>query len=445
MNGRGSVISQISSIDSPLLPTSVHSLAYGGTSSMRVQLRGGRVAAAVLLALIVSACGGAGGSDASEGDKPAEPRSEQGGVLTAGQLSSVLLNATDLPEGYQLDASPDEDEDDTDFGTSECATQLEDFAGQGADANIAAEVERAFDTGEDGFTTLEQSASSSKDEDALKDSLDTFGDIINECGQITFASDGQPATLTVSKVDVPEHGDDTLGVRMKGQISAFSIELVIGINRLGHNLHMVTVGGLGDADMPALQQAMDTGFARLEQAHKVAKDAPIAAAEPAAPAASPSSTLRTGGPGTYTATSEDGVAIELMLPAPASAPLAGEVAGYLKSVGGEFADVTLVQVTLTNNGSEEIYPGGVTIVTADGTQTELTDMVELLNDTEEVNPDAYSNTGGDLNSEFSDKQISALKPRAKATQLYALRGVEPADVVDVYVSAGGPDVQLGLS
>ncbi len=409
---------------------------------MRVHVRGGRVAAAVLLSLTASACGGSGGSDASEGDRPAEVSLEPGDVLTAGQLSSALLNATDLPEGYQLDTSPEEDEDDTDFGTSECARQLENFAGEEDDANAAAEVERAFNTGEDGFTSLEQSVSSNEDEDALKDALDEFGDIISDCDQITFSTGGQPATLTVSKVDVPEHGDDTLGVRMKGQISAFPFELVFGINRLGHNVHTVMVGGLGEADMAALRLAMDTGFARLEKAHTVAKDAPVALASPAA---SPSSALRTGGPGAYAGTSEDGVAIELQLPAPASAPLVDEVTGYLDSVGGEFADITLVQVTFTNNSSEEIYPGAVTIVTGDGTQIELASLVEVLNDTDEVNPDAYSDTGGDLNFEVSDQQLSDLKPRAKGTQLYALRGVQPAEVVDVYVNAGGSDVQLGLA
>lgn len=44
----------------------------------------------------------------------------------------------------------------------------------------------------------------------------------------------------------------------------------------------------------------------------------------------------------------------------------------------------------------------------------------------------------------SDAQISNLKPRAKGSQLYTLRGIKPADVVDVYVNAGYTDVQLGL-
>jgi hypothetical protein len=84
------------------------------------------------------------------------------------------------------------------------------------------------------------------------------------------------------------------------------------------------------------------------------------------------------------------------------------------------------------------------VVGKDGTQIELASLVEVLNETDDSNPDAYSATGADLNSEASDAQISDLKPRAKGSQLYALRGVAPADVVDVYVNAGGTDVQLGL-
>jgi hypothetical protein len=404
-----------------------------------LSVRRGRGAAAVLLAVTLTAYGGSGGSsNGSGGGQESSP----GDVLTAGQLSTVLLSPADLPDGYVLDSSPDEDDDDTDFGTSECATELEDFAKtEDGDNNLAAEVERTFGTGKDSVSSLEQSVSSNKDEDALNDALDKLESIIDDCGQLTFSAEGQPATLKVSKLDVPEHGDDTLGISMKGQISAFPFELAFGINRLGHNVHTVFVGGLGAADLLALRAAMDVGFAKLEKAHTVAKDAPVTSA---APAAAPSSTLRTGGPGAYSGTSEDGVAIELALPAPTSAPLAGEVAAYLRSVGGAYADVTLVQVALTNNSSEEAYLGGVTVVGKDGTQIELVSLVEVLNETNDSSPDAYSATGGDLNSKVSDAQISNLKPRAKGSQLYALRGVKPADVVDVYVDAGGADVQLGL-
>src|SRR3954453_8724062 len=155
----------------------------------------------------------------------------------------------------------------------------------------------------------------------------------------------------------------------------------------------------------------------------VAKDAAVTSA---APAAAPSSTLKTGGPGAYSGTSEDGVALELALPAPTSAPLAGEAADYLSSVGGAYADVTLVQVALTNNSSEETYLGGVTVVAKDGTQVELESLVEVLNETDDSDPDAYSATGSDLNSKVSDAQISDLKPRATGSQLYALRGIAPA-------------------
>jgi hypothetical protein len=394
----------------------------------------------VTTSIALAGCGGSGSS--ANGSGGGEQESSPGDVLTAGQLSTVLLNPADLPDGYMLNSSPDKGDDDTDFGTSECANELENLAKtEDGDNNLAAEVARTFNTGEDSLSSLEQSVSSSKDEDALNDGLDKLESIIDDCGQLTFSAEGQPATLTVSKLDVPEHGDDTLGISMKGQISAFPFELAFGINRLGHNVHTVFVGGLGEADVPALRAAMDVGFAKLEKAHTVAKDAPVTSA---APAATPSNTLRTGGPGAYIGTSEDGVAIELALPAPTSAPLAVEVAAYLKSVGGAYADVTLVQVALTNNSSEETYLGGVTVVAKNGTQIELESLVEVLNETDDSNPDAYSATGSDLNSKVSDAQISDLKPRAKGSQLYALRGIAPADVVDVYVNAGYTDVQLGL-
>jgi hypothetical protein len=408
-------------------------------STAVLSVRRGRGAAAVLLAVALTACGGSGGS--SNGSGGGGQESSPGDVLTAGQLSTVLLSPADLPDGYVLDSSPDANNDDTDFGTSECATELEGIAKtEDGDNNVAAEVKRTFNTGKDSLTSLEQSVSSNEDEDALNDGLDKLESVIDDCGQLTFSAEGQPATLEVSKLDVPEHGDDTLGISMKGQISAFPFELAFGINRLGHNVQTVFVGGLGTADLPALRTAMDVGFAKLEKAHTIAKDAPVTSAA----AAAPSSTLKTGGPGAYSGTSEDGVAIQLALPAPTSAPLAGEVADYLRSLGGAYADVTLVQVALTNNSSEEAYLGGVTVVAKDGTQIELESLVEVLNETDDSNPDAYSATGSDLNSKVSEAQISDLKPRAKGSQLYALRGVQPADVTDVYVDAGGDDVQLSL-
>jgi hypothetical protein len=400
-----------------------------------LSFRRGRGAAAVLMAVALTACGGSDGSGG--GGQESSP----GDVLTAGQLSTVLLSPADLPDGYVLDSSPDQNDADTDFGTSECATELEKFAKtDGGDNNLAAEVKRTFGTGKDSVSSLEQSVSSNKDEDALNDGMDKLKSIIDDCGQLTFSAEGQPVTLKVSKLDVPEHGDDTLGISMKGQISAFPFEIALGINRLGHNVHMVSAAGLGEADLPALRAAMDGGFAKLEKAHMVAKDAPVASGVPAAP----SSTPNTGGPGAYSGTSEDGIAIELALPAPTSDPLAGEVAAYLNSLGGAYADVTLVQVALTNNSTDETYLGGVTVVGKDGTQIELESLVEVLNETDDSNPDAYSATGSDLNSKASDAQISNLKPRAKGSQLYALRGIKPADVVDVYVNAGYTDVQLSL-
>ncbi|MBN1092312.1 hypothetical protein JKP75_06870 [Blastococcus sp. TML/M2B] len=393
--------------------------------------------------MTLTACGGSssdGGTTTESG--AAGQESSPGDVLTAGQLSTVLLSPADLPEGYVLSSSTDdEEEDDTDFGTSECAAALEAGIGDDDDSDVVAEVERSFDAGEEAISSLSQSVSSNEDEDALADALDELKGIIDDCDELTFSADGVPVTLSISTLDVPEHGDDTLGIRMRGQVSAFPIEFALGFNRLGHNMHSVFVGGLGEADVPALRAAMDAGFEKLEKAHLVAKDAPVASETPAD---SPSSSLNTGGPGAYSGTTEDGVEIALALPAPATAPLASDVAAYLQAVGGPFADVTLVQVELTNNSTEETYLGGVTVVGKDGTQVELEDLVGLLNETDDVDPDAYSATGGDLNMQLSDAQLGDLKPRAKGSQLFALRSMAPEDVVDVYVSASYTDVQLAL-
>src|SRR3954453_21521907 len=143
--------------------------------------RRGRGTAAVLLAVALTACGGSSNEPGGGGQE-----SSPGDVLTAGQLSTVLLTPADLPDGYVLDSSPDDGDDDADFGTSECATELENLSKTGGgDDDLAAEVERTFNTGEDSLSGLEQSVSSSKDEDALDDGLDKLESIIDDCGQLT--------------------------------------------------------------------------------------------------------------------------------------------------------------------------------------------------------------------------------------------------------------------
>ncbi|MDQ3484717.1 MAG: hypothetical protein M3445_04820 [Actinomycetota bacterium] len=403
--------------------------------------RSARVCCALLTAATLTACSGGDGSTTGSGGDAAE--SSPGDVLTVGQLGSVLLDVSDLPSGYQIDASPDEDDDDQDFGTSECARKLEELAGTEDESPPTAEVSRTFDTGEDGLSGLEQSVESYEDEDALESSIEEFRRIVGDCGQLTFSANGVPATLTVEEAAVPEHGDDTLGFRMKGQISAFPFELVFGVNRLGHNVHTVMVGGLGEADMAALTQAMDTGFERLEKAHEVDPNAPLADPQPAEP--EPTSTLRSGGPGAYRGTTESGLTVELDLPATeVTDSLAGRVRAYLDSVGGEFADTQLVQVRVNNTSSEEIFVGGVTVVTIDGQQQDLESMIIVLNETSDLNPDAYSETGVDLNDELSSGQLSSLKPGAKGSQLFGL--TTPAEKIkDVYVNVDGEDVQLGLT
>lgn len=401
--------------------------------------RGRRAGLALLCAVLLAGCGS---SDSSDGTSGGGDSSSPGDLLTAGQLYTVLLNVDELPAGYVIDPSPDEDDgEDQDFGTSDCARKLEELTGTEDETPAAAEVTRTFNTGEDGLAGLEQSVESYDDEDALNDSIDEFRDIVANCGQLTFSADGVPATLTVSEANVPEHGDDTLGFRMKGQISAFPFELVFGVNRLGHNIHMVMAGGLGEADMTALTQAMDTGFAKLEKAHETDPNAPAATPAPAEP--DPTSTLRTGGPGTYTRQSESGVLIELDLPATDTSPLNGQVLDYLNQVGGEYADVQLVDVRVDNGSTDSTFIGTVTVVTNDGEQIELDSLVMLLNETNDSDPDAYSATGSDLNTELSNQQIDDLKPGAKGTQTFALR--VPADSIkDVYVNVDFDDIQLGL-
>jgi hypothetical protein len=108
-----------------------------------LSVRRGRGVAAVLLAVALTACGGSGGSSngSGGGGEESSPRD----VLTAGQLSTVLLSPADLPAGYVLDSSPDEGDDDPDFGTSECATQLEKLATtDDGDSNLVADAQRSL-------------------------------------------------------------------------------------------------------------------------------------------------------------------------------------------------------------------------------------------------------------------------------------------------------------
>lgn len=390
-------------------------------------------AAAVLAALtVLTACGGSddGGSGGSGGGEKSGP----GDQLTAGQLSTVLLSAEDLPAGYRVDTSPDEEDEDQDFGDSECAKELEELDDED---DAAAKVERTFDKGKDGLVSLEQSVESYADEDALAADFSATRKAIGACKQITFTTEGMPVTLTVSDLDVPERGDDTIGFRMKGQVSGFPIELLFGIHRLGHNVVGVFSGGLGEASVETLEGALEKSFDRLTKAHTTDPSATPAAAAAASP------TIRTGGPGTYVGQSQSGVEVTLVLPATAKDdPLAGRVDAYLNSVKG-FEDTTLALLTLRNGSQESISAGDVTVVLASGDQLELGDLVGVLNDTDDADPDAYSRAGSDLNDEVSQRSLSDLKPGARGSRLIGVD--KPLDgIQSVYVDVDGEELQLSL-
>lgn len=230
--------------------------------------------AAVLvpLAVLAASCGGSDDSDgderartieAPESEAPKEPEGGGGGgdkTLSEAELKAALLTVQDLPTGYTLDTSPDEDDDETQGSSEECSDRFEALT-EAEEQDDTTEAEVSFEGGLG--VVLEQGLESYPDEEIPAERFDQVVEVLNDCPSFTSTeADGTNTEFTISPLSFPKLGDDTIALNIKVKTSEFDGVLNFAVVRLGRNVMSIGQGGL-TADAAVLEQVARKGLEKL--------------------------------------------------------------------------------------------------------------------------------------------------------------------------------------
>lgn len=230
-----------------------------------------RAPAALSLAslLFVGACGGSDDTgedrartiDAPATSAAAEPEGDGDKTLTEAELKAALLTVQDLPTGYSVGESEEDEDSTVDAGSDECSEKYE-ALGEADEKDVSAEAEASFE-GPSLGTILEQGLESYEDEDVPEQRFDDVLAVLNECPSFTDTDEaGEKTEFTVSSLSFPKMGDDTVALNIKVKTSEFQGVVNFVVVRLGRNVMSVAQGGL-TADVAALEQAVTKGLAKL--------------------------------------------------------------------------------------------------------------------------------------------------------------------------------------
>lgn len=231
-------------------------------------------ALSIAVLLLVPACGGSEGSsednrartiEVAPTSAAPEPEGDGEKTLTEAELQAALLTVQDLPTGYTVGASDEEEEDrSTAGGSDECSAKFE-ALGEADEQDVSAEAEASFE-GPSLGTILEQGLESYEDEDVPQQRFDDVLAVLSECPTFSDTDDaGSKTDYTVSSLSFPKMGDDTIALNIKVATSEFDGTVNFVVVRLGRNVMSVAQGGL-TADVPTLELAVTKGLAKLAAA-----------------------------------------------------------------------------------------------------------------------------------------------------------------------------------
>lgn len=227
-------------------------------------------AVAVSLLVLIAACGGEEQDVADDrartldppasAEAPAKPEGDGDKLLSESELQAALLTVQDLPTGYTVDTSLNEDDEDE--PGDECAARFE--ALDEGEVEPAAEADIGY---EGGFgIVLEQGLSNFEDEDDITAQFDSFSKLAADCPKFTSTdADGAETQFTVGALSFPKLGDDTLAFALTVETPDVRGRINIAIVQLGRNVMYVSQGGL-TADAAVLEQAARKGLERLAAA-----------------------------------------------------------------------------------------------------------------------------------------------------------------------------------
>ncbi len=237
-----------------------------------ISLRRAAAAAAVLtLSLTLTACGGGDSASTDEPSTPApsastdaapsEESSASNGatVLDDEQLSSSVLTADDLPDGYVDDPSADSESSDSFAGS--CLQDISTLTDQPEfEGDTKAEASFVLD-GDAGQNSVMSQVESYADEQEVVSAIAQFSDVVGGCTEAKGTDpDGTAYDLTLqSDQTVSLDGvDEQARVAIKGTITTGGLELpvYIGYNvaRIANNIVVISTFDAGDVAQSIVEQ-----------------------------------------------------------------------------------------------------------------------------------------------------------------------------------------------
>jgi hypothetical protein len=213
--------------------------------------------------LAVAGCGG-GDEKAETISAPAAPSSTAQSVRGApseAQLRSALLTVNDLPTGFKVEPS-DNDEDD-DAPLDACARRYNDL--DNTPETNAPEANRDFSKGIGTF--ISQTLAAIPNTTELEHRIREFQAFLSECQTFKLkTSEGKVDTYRISPLSFPKLGDTTFAVSMSVQDSdGFEAEFNLALTRVGKAIQLFLMGGLGAPDTDQVVEIARKGVERLDR------------------------------------------------------------------------------------------------------------------------------------------------------------------------------------
>lgn len=184
----------------------------------------------------------------------AEPEPAAGRSLTQEQLHQALPAVTDLPTGWSVvadgDDAADEDVDST-VSPPECQVVF-DALGE-RDAEPVSEAAVDFGRGELG-PFLDVSIAS-YEEPVEPGRLQAAAEALSTCPDFTVEDPEQTVTFSASALSFPNLGDETLAIRLSGEVDDFDVSADQVLVVVGANVVSLTSLSILDNDPAALEAA----------------------------------------------------------------------------------------------------------------------------------------------------------------------------------------------
>lgn len=239
-----------------------------------------RSALAVLAVLVFATTAGCGARDdraetidGSTADSKSKPKAKApddaaGAGLTQAQVDAALLTVADMPSGWTLGESSDEDSDDDKIEPAKCSELINSMDAYDKDAT--AKGERDFNKGGPFGTLMGVSISSYKDKDKVDgDKLKEIANAFGACSSFKGTDkDGVVSKYKAAPLSLANIGDHSLAMTMTVESEGFTIPINIYLVVVGHNTLSLYNGGIAGADGADLETIGKLAMKRLEGAAK---------------------------------------------------------------------------------------------------------------------------------------------------------------------------------